>query len=64
MRVELPVESAAEVEVDVQPQRLLLRVPGRLRLDLPLPLEVRTCHACRRIEFAAATFSNPNPVPL
>lgn len=41
MRVDLPGASVAEVELDVQPRGLLLRVPGRLRLDLPLPLAVR-----------------------
>lgn len=60
MRVELPVESAAEVEVDVQPQRLLLRVPGRLRLDLPLPLAVRVCHTCRQKSLLWQRFFQPH----
>ena len=54
MRVELPVESAAEVEVDVQPRRLLLRVPGRLQLDLPLPIAVRAASHVQAKELAVA----------
>ncbi len=43
--MELPGASVADVELDVQPQRLLLRLPGRLRLDLPLPHMVRPAAA-------------------
>ena len=41
MRVELPGANAANVQLEVQPRGLRMRLPGRMRLDLPLPLAVR-----------------------
>ena len=42
MRVELPGASAADVQLEVQPRGLRMSLPGRMRLDLPLPLAVRS----------------------
>ena len=43
MRVELPGANAADVQLEVQTRGLRMRLPGRMRLDLPLPLAVRYC---------------------
>ncbi len=60
MRVELPGASVADVELDVQPRRLLLRLPGRLRLDLPLPHAVRPAAARRALQpVAPCTAARP-----
>ncbi|KAK9831456.1 hypothetical protein WJX81_007265 [Elliptochloris bilobata] len=55
VRVELPGASVAEVDVDVQPRSLRVRLPGRLRLDLPLPL------ACAEHRLAPASYLRLHP---